>query len=68
MKNPAFVFDDVSVTPDRQIGLHAHRQWELSHVIVGSGTRTVGDRTGPIRQGGDRAYPARHTPRMALRP
>lgn len=51
MKNPAFVFDDVSVSPDRQISLHAHRRWELSHVIVGSGTRTVGDRTEPIHQG-----------------
>lgn len=51
MKNPAFVFDDVSVAPDRQIGLHAHHCWELSHVITGAGSRIIGSRTEPILPG-----------------
>ncbi|MBD5316492.1 MAG: AraC family transcriptional regulator [Bacteroides sp.] len=51
MNEPAFRFDDVRVTPDRQIGLNSHPQWELSLVVCGSGWRTVGDRTEPSTAG-----------------
>ena len=32
MDKIAFTYDDVRVTPDRQIGLYSNPQWELSHV------------------------------------
>lgn len=48
MNDPAFIFDDVCVSPDRQIGLHTHSLWELSYILYGSGTRTIGDITEPI--------------------
>lgn len=51
MTRPAFVFDDVRVTPDRQIGRHSHHTWELACVLCGSGTRTVGDISAPIDPG-----------------
>lgn len=51
MNKPAFIFDDVCVSPDRQIGKHAHPQWELSHVICGAGTRTIGDLTEQMNEG-----------------
>lgn len=51
METAAFTFDDVSVSPDRQIGLHSHSQWELSYVLQGEGTRTIGDLTEPITKG-----------------
>lgn len=47
----AFVFDDVRISPDRQIGLHSYDNWELSYVLTGSGTRTIGDCTGPFAPG-----------------
>ena len=51
MNKIAFTYDDVRVTPDRQIGIHSHPQWELSHVIYGDGTRTIGDRREQIVKG-----------------
>lgn len=51
MNNSAFIFDYVHVVPDRQIGLHSHTKWELSHVILGEGMRTIGDTTEPITEG-----------------
>lgn len=51
MNNSAFIFDDVRVSPDRQIGMHSHNQWELSHIIHGRGIRTVGDKTESFREG-----------------
>lgn len=51
MNRTAFIFDDVSITPDRQIGCHSHPQWELSEVICGSGLRTIGDCTEPMSEG-----------------
>lgn len=51
MNNSAFIFDYVHVVPDRQIGLHSHTKWELSHVILGEGLRTIGDMTEPITEG-----------------
>ena len=46
--SPSFSFDDVCVPPDIQIGAHSQTSWELSVVIVGSGTRTIGGLTEPI--------------------
>lgn len=51
MDKIAFTYDDVRVTPDRQIGMHSHPQWELSHVIYGGGTRTIGNRREQIAKG-----------------
>ena len=51
MNDQAFVFDDVRISPDRQIDRHSHHQWELSHVIRGSGIRTIGDQSEPIAEG-----------------
>ena len=51
MQTPAFLFDDVRISPDRQIGWHSHARWELSYVICGGGMRTIGDFTEPIVQG-----------------
>lgn len=51
MKLSGFIFDDVCITPDRQIGCHTHPRWELSYVICGGGMRTVGDTTEPISEG-----------------
>lgn len=51
MKNPAFTFDDVCIPPQRQIGLHSHPRWELSHVVCGAGVRTIGDHTEPFAEG-----------------
>lgn len=47
----SYSFDDVSVTPDRQIGLHSHQSWELSYLICGAGERTIGDLTEPMEEG-----------------
>ena len=47
----AFTFDDVCITPDRQIGRHSHPRWELSLVICGVGKRTIGDLTEPMEEG-----------------
>ncbi len=51
MKKTAFIFDDVSISPDKQIGLHSSNSWELSYVVAGSGTRTIGDFTEPFIPG-----------------
>lgn len=51
MQKYAFIFDDVRLSPDRQIGRHAHRQWELSHIVKGRGTRNIGDNTEPMKEG-----------------
>lgn len=51
MKKTAFIFDDVSISPDKQIGLHSSNNWELSYVVAGSGMRTIGDFTEPFIPG-----------------
>ncbi|MBD5357753.1 MAG: AraC family transcriptional regulator [Bacteroides sp.] len=51
MYKTAFIFDDVCVTPERQIGIHSHPQWELSHVVCGGGTRSIGDKSEPMVEG-----------------
>ena len=47
----AFTFDDVCISPYRQIGKHSHPSWELSLVICGAGKRTIGDLTEPMEEG-----------------
>lgn len=51
MNKSAFTYDYVCVTPDRQIGMNSHPQWELSYVIKGKGSRTIGNLTEPIQEG-----------------
>lgn len=51
MKKTAFIFDDVRLTPDKQIGLHSYDNFELSHVLTGSGSRTIGEHTEPFHPG-----------------
>lgn len=51
MEKCAFIFDDVSVSPQRQIGEHSHSGWELSYVVCGAGERTIGDLTDIFSQG-----------------
>ena len=51
MNKTAFTFDYVCITPDRQIGMNSHPQWELSHVVVGRGERTIGDRHEQFTEG-----------------
>ena len=44
MRNMPFIFDHVRITPEKQMGQHTHDDsWELSYVVTGRGTRTVGD-------------------------
>ena len=50
MKQFAFIFDYVCISPERQIGIHSHSRWELSYVVCGAGTRTIGDMTEPFAQ------------------
>ena len=51
MDKLAFIFDDVRISPDKQIGLHSCNNWELSYVMTGSGLRTIGEYTEPFRSG-----------------
>lgn len=51
METTAFVFDDVNVTPDKQIEMHSHSQWELSYVSRGKGVRIIGDTSEAITEG-----------------
>lgn len=51
MKTTSFIFDDVCISPELQIGAHSHELWELSYVICGAGTRTIGNLTETIQQG-----------------
>lgn len=41
----SFTFDHIIISPDRQIGLHQQETWELSYIVRGEGTRTIGDKT-----------------------
>jgi len=50
-KGNSFFFNNVSLPPSEQIGLHRQSSWELSYIIVGSGTRLIGDRTEPFECG-----------------
>lgn len=48
MEKYAFLYDDVCIPRERQIGLHSHSRWELSYVVCGAGVRTIGDYTEPF--------------------
>ena len=50
-ENPSFTFEDVSLAPDKQIGLHEQATWEVSYIITGSGIRSIGDRIAPFESG-----------------
>lgn len=43
--NESLVYDHVRVSPTEQIDLHLQRTWELSYIIMGRGTRVLGDTT-----------------------
>lgn len=47
----SFRFDHVLLKPKQQIGLHEHREWEISLIIKGCGIRTMGDTDAPFSQG-----------------
>lgn len=54
MKKPTpslFTFDHVRIAPSRQIAAHEQPTWELSYVIVGSGTKTIGQTSEPFGPG-----------------
>lgn len=52
MRNRPYIFDHVRITPEKQMGLHVHDDsWELSYVVTGRGTRTVGDIVEPFMEG-----------------
>ncbi|MBS2100973.1 AraC family transcriptional regulator [Carboxylicivirga linearis] len=42
-KDKSFFFDHVHIVWNEQITIHQSNDWELSYVIIGSGTRVVGD-------------------------
>ncbi len=50
-KRGKFQFDFVRLPPDRQIGLHSQKSWELDYILTGRGIRTIGDRREPFRDG-----------------
>lgn len=50
-KQQAFTFSSVHLAPEEQIGPHQQSTWELSYVIIGSGTRLIGDMTEPFQSG-----------------
>ena len=50
-KRGKFQFDFVRLPPDRQIGLHSQKSWELDYILTGRGMRTIGDRRESFREG-----------------
>lgn len=50
MKNSNFIFDDVTLSPELQIGYHSHQNWELTYIIRGRGVRSIGNLTEPITE------------------
>lgn len=47
----AFIFDDVRLSPKLQIPIHTQKEWELSYVIRGRGSRLLGDERQPFNEG-----------------
>ncbi|MBQ8673918.1 MAG: helix-turn-helix domain-containing protein [Bacteroides sp.] len=44
-------FNSVRLAPEEQIGSHSQLTWELSYIVVGSGTRRLGDTTASFSSG-----------------
>ena len=51
MKQQSFKFLFVHLKPEEQIGLHAHKDWELSYVASGAGMRLIGEYSESCRPG-----------------
>lgn len=47
----ALTIDYVEIPPDSQIGLHSQPSWELSYVLVGRGSRLIGNTTSSFVEG-----------------
>lgn len=47
----SITFSYVHIDPNRQIGMHQQSSWELSYIISGYGTRTIGSTTEPFTKG-----------------
>ncbi len=47
----SFVYNDVHLLPQEQIGMHDQDSWELSYIITGAGTKTIGDKEEPFESG-----------------
>ncbi len=46
-----FQYDYVKLPPERQIGIHSQRTWELNYILKGSGMHTIGEIRAPFRDG-----------------
>ena len=44
-------YDYVKLNPSEQIGPHSQPSWELSYILRGRGTKSVGDTESPFREG-----------------
>ena len=44
-------YDYVKLNPSEQIGTHSQPSWELSYILRGRGTKSVGDTESPFREG-----------------
>lgn len=44
-------YDYVKLNPSEQIGPHSQPSWELSYILRGHGTKSVGDTESPFREG-----------------
>jgi len=51
VKQQSFKFLFVHLKPEEQIGLHAHKDWELSYVASGAGMRLIGEYSESFRPG-----------------
>ncbi len=47
----SFTYDHVHILWNEQISMHQSSTWELSYIIIGSGTRIVGDRVETFSRG-----------------
>ena len=56
-----YKFDSVAISPSDVISLHKQDTWELTYVVHGRGTRTLGDETSEFSDG-DLAFIPPHIP------
>ncbi|MEA4916626.1 AraC family transcriptional regulator [Proteiniphilum sp.] len=47
----SFTFDYVRIVWNEHLSLHQQKTWELAHVMIGKGTRIIGDTIEPFAQG-----------------